>query len=122
MTQWGFGQLISNAIKKWGDDPKYSSIGKSTFHKGGQVTSMLERGEFVVRKDAVAKYGSGVFEKLNSMIPQPAMQAQMATAGGGPTYNITISPSLMAGDRSSMRTVASVLKEELDKLSHRWGN
>ena len=36
---------------------------------GGNVPSMLERGEFVVRKEAVSKYGAGFFSKLNSMMP-----------------------------------------------------
>jgi len=29
---------------------------------------MLEKGEFVIRKEAVQKYGSNMFENLNSMV------------------------------------------------------
>jgi len=42
--------------------------GKLAGYGGGdRIRAMLEAGEFVVRKEAVAKYGAGLFHALNSM-------------------------------------------------------
>ena len=86
---------------------------------GDKVPSMLERGEFVIKKEAVAKYGAGFFDKLNSMIsPQPAMQS---VAAAGPTFNITFAPQVMTGDKLAMRTAAMEFKKAIGELDHQWG-
>jgi hypothetical protein len=49
--------------------PIYASIGRKLPGYGGgdKIKALLEAGEFVIRKEAVKKYGSGLFEALNAM-------------------------------------------------------
>ena len=110
---------------------------------------MLEPGEWVIRKEAVQKYGSGFFNKLNSMVagaddvgtavakkvgglistPMPA-PVQRFEGGGGvggsfltsqPVFNITISPKYLTGDRASMRQIAGEVQGAIQELNVRWG-
>ncbi len=61
---------------------------------GDRIRALLEAGEYIIRKEAVRKYGAGLFEALNSMrlslpkmvtLPMPEVPAipKMAYAGGG---------------------------------------
>jgi hypothetical protein len=68
---------------------------------GDRIRALLEAGEFVVRKEAVRRYGAGLFEALNNLrlslprLPVPELpRLQQAWAGGG-----------MVGAPSSARTV-----------------
>lgn len=116
---------------------------------GDKVKALLEPGEWVIRKEAVQKYGSGFFNKLNKMvagaddvgatvakkvggmigpsIPQPVQAFQ----GGGnvgaevltsqPTFNITIAPKFLTGDRAAMRQIAGEVQSAIKELNIRWG-
>lgn len=64
---------------------------------GDRIRALLEAGEFVVRKEAVAKYGAGFFELLNNMklnlpgllesIVTPPQLPRHAYAEGGPVIS-----------------------------------
>ncbi|MBW2006173.1 MAG: hypothetical protein JRI72_16530, partial [Deltaproteobacteria bacterium] len=55
--------------KQAGGPVGFDRGGKLQGYGGGDtVPAMLEKGEFVIRKEAVEKYGSGLFENLNSMV------------------------------------------------------
>lgn len=50
------------------EDSGYATGGKLPGYGGGdRIRALLEAGEFVVRKEAVKKYGAGLFAGLNSM-------------------------------------------------------
>ena len=107
---------------------------------------MAEKGEFIIRKEAVKKYGVGLFEKLNSMVagmkiggpvaritrPEIAnKQAVRRFSNGGEVQssaspsaniNITLSPMFLTGDRNSMRQAASLLKAEISNINNRYGH
>jgi hypothetical protein len=63
---------------------------------GDRIRALLEAGEFIIRKEAVAKYGAGLFQALNSMrldipgllagfaLPQLEAAPRTAYATGGP--------------------------------------
>jgi len=116
------------------------------FGGGDKVRALLEAGEWVIRKEAVQKYGSAMFAALNNLNfdvqdllggvmkkmggfinpPVHKFQTGGATAseeGGGGTkiYNITFSPQFMTGDEMAMRAMAPELKRVLEDLDHRWG-
>ena len=63
-----FGGIIENVGAR-GTVPVRASIGKRLPGYGGgdKIKALLEAGEFVIRKEAVKKYGSGLFEALNAM-------------------------------------------------------
>jgi hypothetical protein len=116
---------------------------------GDKVKAMLEPGEWVIRKEAVQRYGSSFFDKLNRMvagsddigtavakkvggligpaIPQPVQRFEGGGGVGGsfltsqPTFNITITPKFLTGDRAAMRQIASELQGAIKDLNVRWG-
>lgn len=63
---------------------------------GDRIRALLEAGEFIIRKEAVSKYGAGLFHALNNMrleiprilagfaMPQLQDVPRMAYASGGP--------------------------------------
>jgi len=89
----------------------------------------------------VQKYGAGMFENLNSMVagmkiggsvPKVSMPAiakqqnvQRFSSGGQvsspSTINITISPTFMTGDRNSVKQAATMLRDEIKNIDHRYG-
>ena len=82
---------------------------------GDKIKALLEAGEFVVRKEAVKRYGSALFNALNQMrIPQTdlaALLGRKAFATGGPvnpTDAMTI--TLNAGSASMPLTVLGAPK------------
>jgi len=54
---------------------------------GDRISALLEAGEFVIRKEAVSKFGAGIFHALNSMkmpeIPRFAIGGPVGFATGG---------------------------------------
>jgi len=117
------------------------------FGGGDKIRAMLEAGEWVIKKEAVKKYGSSLFEALNNMsfniedllggamkrmggmIAQPAVAkyqsgGEVGSGGSvraGNTYQITFAPQFMTGDAMAMRNMAPELKRILEDLDHRWG-
>jgi len=119
------------------------------FGGGDKVRALLEAGEWVIRKEAVQKYGSAMFAALNNLNfdvqdllggamkkmggfinpPVHKFQAGGSTVGeesgsGGGTkiYNVTFSPQFMTGDEMAMRNMAPELKRVLNELDDRWGS
>jgi len=74
--------------------------GKLSGYGGGdRIHALLEAGEFVIRKEAVRRFGSGVFHALNSLrlpeLPRFADGGMVgAMAGGGGGESITINLTL----------------------------
>jgi len=116
------------------------------FGGGDTVPAMLEQGGYVVRKEAVKNYGTGMMNAINSgvakfmaggivkpriVIDQPQSSIQTFASGGpvmgaaasasGSPINITISPMFMTGDRNSVKQVATMLRDEIKNIDHRYG-
>jgi len=63
------------------------------------------------------KIGMGA---LRQPAPKASLESGLERRGDNNTFNITIAPTFMTGDRASMRQVAADLKEALQELDHRW--
>lgn len=62
-----------------------ASGGKLAGYGGGdKIRALLEAGEFVIRKEAVKKYGTGFFSALNSMMMPQTPQLAFASGGAVP--------------------------------------
>ncbi len=74
----------------------FASGGKLSGYGGGdRIRALLEAGEFVIRKEAVARYGAGMFSALNNLrLPELPKFASggpvMAGANAGSGENITL--------------------------------
>lgn len=70
---------------------------------GDRISALLEAGEFVVRKEAVSKFGAGLFHALNSLrLPEiPRFAAGGMVGGSGSPININLS---LAGATYPMQT------------------
>lgn len=102
------------------------------FGGGDRIRALLEAGEFVIRKEAVAKYGAALFAALNNLrLPAPEIMGMPAFAAGGPvgpveTMNLNLlaggvsAPMTVVGNRQSLRAAVKGIEEELRKmgLSH----
>lgn len=96
---------------------------------GDRISALLEAGEFVIRKEAVSKFGSGLFHALNSLkwpkVPRFALGGMVggatAMASGGPTYNLSVSFSgeTSPASRNNARSQAKMLLAELEKMQRR---
>lgn len=98
-------------------EPVHAAVGRKLPGYGGgdKIKALLEAGEFVIRKEAVKKYGSGLFEALNAMrvdageimrkkiggiiskfsiptvsVPRYAYQTGGSVAGPGETFTIRL--------------------------------
>jgi hypothetical protein len=150
MVKSAFDQ-VANALtfvtrKTGGWIGKAMSIGQRIAGYGGgdRVRALLEPGEWVIRKEAVSKYGDKFMEMVNEMkLPAPRLQpvtvaqqmvvpvgqsqVKMQTGGpvvkgsGGTSLNITIAPRFMTGDRKAARQVAVDIKRALEDLGVRLG-
>lgn len=114
-TDTGASQSKLNNIKATLDGIKSKTITITTIHKtveakqaggpvglarggrlpgyggGDKIKALLEAGEFVVRKEAVAKYGVGLLSALNGMkLNLPDMQGVVKARIGGLISNLSI--------------------------------
>jgi hypothetical protein len=89
---------VTLAAKRWGGRIEQFARGGwlSGWGGGDRIRALLEPGEFVIRKEAVRRYGAGLFDLLNRMrldLPQiltaglPAVP-QRAYAGGGEVLEV----------------------------------
>ncbi len=101
---------------------------------GDRIRALLEAGEYVIRKEAVRKYGAALFNALNRMAIDPpdlmALLSGRRFAAGGlvPSESMTISfraggvemPLTVAGPPSVTRQMVKEFEAELRKmgLSH----
>ncbi|CCK81197.1 phage tail tape measure protein [Desulfobacula toluolica] len=78
--------------KQTGGPVGFASGGRLPGYGGGdKIKALLEAGEFVIRKEAVAKYGAGFFSKLNSMrLNLPDMQRVVKARIGGLISNLSL--------------------------------
>lgn len=87
------------------------------FGGGDRIPTLLEAGEYVIRKEAVSRFGAGLFDALNrlrlpdlsALLPIPA---PVVAAGGGRSVNINLS---LGGDSFPMQT-----DEHTAKKLERW--
>jgi len=64
---------------------------------------------------------TGVFYgHKGEIVKSPAESDTERSGGTGNTYNITIAPHMMTGDRAAAREVAVEIKEALQELDNRW--
>jgi hypothetical protein len=88
---------------------------------GDKIRAWLERGEWVIRKEAVRKYGSGLFAALNNLrmppIPVPAFASGGLVGGGGVRDLGRV--EIVAGGKAypvfGNRSVVEELKEAIQK-------
>lgn len=137
-------QAASGLMKRYGMQTGGHIPG---FGGGDTVPALLERGEYVIRKEAVQSYGTGLMNAINSGMakfmaggivkpqivfdqPMPKFASGGQVAGATSMYpasssgvpiNITISPMFMTGDKNSMRQAAETLRTELKNIDHRYG-
>lgn len=118
---------INEKVKKalGGIVGKYARGGRLPGYGGGdRISALLEAGEFIVRKEAVAKFGSGFFAALNSLqFPQslprfatggPVGASAASSPAAGATYNLTVnlsgSASRADGDNVARQVMAGLAK------------
>ena len=96
------------------------------FGGGDRIPALLESGEYVIRKEAVRRYGSTLFNALNNLrlpelpdlsvlLPRPAA----ATAAPGRTVNINL--TLPSGDTYQMTTDPATAAR-IEREQERWWN
>jgi hypothetical protein len=88
---------------------------------GDRISALLEAGEYVIRKEAVAKFGSGLFHALNNLrIPEIPRFAAGGPVGGGDSMTVNLA---FSGGSSvpvtSTREQARALIREFDRMGWR---
>ncbi|SDP77859.1 hypothetical protein [Desulforhopalus singaporensis] len=79
------------------DVPKFARGGQLPGYGGGdRIAALLEAGEFIIKKETVAKFGVGIFKMLNNMripkIPVPAFATGgLVGSSSVATYNLNLS-------------------------------
>jgi hypothetical protein len=96
---------------------------------GDRRLVLVEDGEHVIRKEAVRRLGHGFFQKFNRLqfpnLPKFAtggpIGPQLAMAGGGATYNLSVnfSGDVSPASRNNARSQAKMLLSELEKMQRR---
>ncbi len=85
---------INEKVKKATGGPiGFRTGGKLGGYGGGdRIPALLEAGEFIIRKEAVSKFGAGIFHALNSFkVPQFAVGGAVgAMPGGGQSVTINL--------------------------------
>lgn len=93
---------------------KLATGGKLSGYGGGdRIPALLEAGEYIIRKEAVAKFGAGLFHKLNSLnLPKFATGGSVG-GGGGDTISVDLSglPGLAPVTVQASGNSAQVLKD-----------
>lgn len=110
---------------------RFSRGGKLTGYGGGdRISALLEAGEFVIRKEAVSRFGSGLFHALNSMrlpeIPRFAVGGPVGFSSGGAvasggelgTLNLTF-PTGAAVPVQVTRSMARELLRQFEQMGFR---
>lgn len=85
------------------------------FGGGDRIPALLEAGEYVIRKEAVARFGAGLFDRLNSMrLPDLAALAPAANP-----YTVNVNFALPGGGSIPMQTTPRGA-QELREAEARW--
>ena len=112
--RWGglvtrYADAVEHHLARGGKLPGYGG--------GDRVPAMLEAGEFVVRKEAVARFGEGFFEHLNSLrLPD---LSGLAAASAGPSRTVNINLTLPSGDTYQMTTDPATA-DRIEREQARW--
>ena len=86
---------------------------------GDRISALLEAGEFVIRKEAVSKFGAGLFHALNSLrLPEIPRFAAGGMVGAGDAVNINLSLAGNTYPLSGSRTTAEQIQRDLAR-AHR---
>lgn len=89
---------------------------------GDRISALLEAGEFIVRKEAVARYGTGLFNALNSLrlpeIPRFAAGGMVGAAGDSMTINLSFGGGASV-PVTSTRDNAILLEREFRRRAQR---
>lgn len=100
---------------------KFATGGKLPgFGGGDRIPALLEAGEFIIRKEAVQRYGSGIFHALNSLTSSMPKFATGGAVGGdaGETVNInfTLPGSTRAYPLRGSRGVTQQLLSDVARM------
>ncbi len=106
---------------------KLATGGRLSGYGGGdRIPALLEAGEFVIRKEAVRKFGAGIFNALNSLklptIPRFAAGGAVGAAGGtSNTYHLSVNfpGEVSAASRQNAKGVAQAVLKELKEAQRR---
>jgi tape measure domain-containing protein len=96
---------------------RFAGGGKLPGYGGGdRISALLEAGEFVIRKEAVSKFGAGIFHALNALrLPELPKFAAGGMVAAGPTDTVNIMLTLPSGSTYPMtgsRTTAEQINRE----------
>jgi tape measure domain-containing protein len=96
---------------------RFAGGGKLPGYGGGdRISALLEAGEFVIRKEAVSKFGAGIFHALNALrLPELPKFATGGLVAAGPTDTVNIMLTLPSGSTYPMtgsRTTAEQINRE----------
>ena len=91
---------------------------------GDRISALLEAGEYVIRKEAVARFGAGFFDALNSLrlpdfsalMPAPALAA---AAPAGPSRTVNINLTLPSGDTYQL-SADPATADRIEREQARW--
>lgn len=106
---------------RWGGlVQRFARGGKLPGYGGGdRISALLEAGEFVIRKEAVAKFGSGLFHALNNLrLPEIPRFATGGLVGAGATDTVNINLTLPSGATYPM-TASRVTAAEINRENAR---
>ncbi|MDR3088565.1 MAG: phage tail tape measure protein [Desulfobulbaceae bacterium] len=127
--------VIERTKKRWGGlvrafrdggmaEPLRLALGAKLPGYGGgdRIPALLEAGEFVIRKEAVAKFGQGLFQSLNNLrfpsanvnIPRLSAGGPLERAGGG---EMTINLAFPQGKTVTVRGEKTSAEELLRQLA-----
>jgi tape measure domain-containing protein len=100
---------------------RFAGGGKLPGYGGGdRISALLEAGEFVIRKEAVSKFGAGIFHALNNLrLPELPKFATGGLVAAGPTDTVNIMLTLPSGSTYPMtgsRTTAEEINRENARL------
>lgn len=108
---------------KGGAIHRFRSGGKLSGYGGGdRIPALLEAGEFIIRKEAVSRYGAGIFHALNSIkfpeLPRYAAGGPVgAAAATSSPINLTVNfpANTPPASQTNARQQAKMLAVELEK-------
>ena len=119
-------ELPESGLGYIGADPaRYARGGKLPGYGGGdRIPALLESGEFVIRKEAVRKFGTHVFSALNNLrLPElpdlSALLPRPAVAAAAPGRTVNINLTLPSGDTYQMTTDPATAAR-IEREQERW--
>ncbi len=99
----------------------YARGGKLPGYGGGdRIPALLESGEFVIRKEAVRRFGVGVFDALNHLrLPELPDLSALLPRMPAPGRTVNINLTLPSGDTYQMQTDPSTAAR-IEREQERW--